>query len=408
MLATLFRFHPLTSLLSPSSSEYTHILTPLEFTELVYAWKEQDPTGSGLIPVDKFKDLCRGLDYTMSREIIETMFVEVDGDGGIDVDDEGMVYFDELARIAVIAKTCPGEEGGKIIFVGEKLYQLRTTPFVELHREAKARNLRVNFRCLDIRESSDVGLPVHVSELLISGIWEEVKDGRIVKKFAVKQYQGIGHSFRQAKYQAAAAGLLTLNKAVLPGANYAPGAIPEEWTSWTNENLLRGVDPLMLVHILKTKSFQPNLNIALLHKIIAWIFFDDFLSRYPRFKKEYLVGHVGEDTLEEDIVRGVPGEGTDHRLPNYFRLWIKSVLDRGIDGAVVADMLEERGMPLKAEHALYASQIRHGEISQTNKFMDFWMACEEGYEDVVRVFLESGVSVDEPSSSRKTSNSPIF
>ena len=68
-------------------------------------------------------------------------------------------------------------------------------------------------------------------------------------------------------------------------------------------------------------------------------------------------------------------------------------------------MLEERGMPLKAEHALYASQIRHGEISQTNKFMDFWMACEEGYEDVVRVFLESGVSVDEPSSSRKTSKS---
>ena len=220
------------------------------------------------------------------------------------LNNKGMVYFDELARIAVMAKTCPGEEGGKIVYVGERLYQLRTTPFVELHREAKARNLRVTFRCLDIRESSDVGLPVHVSELLISGIWEEVKDGRIVKKFAVKQFQGIGHSFRQAKYQAAAAGLLILNKAVLPGAHYAPGTIPEEWTHWTNENLLRGVDPLMLVHILKTKSFQPNLNIALLHKIIAWIFFDDFLTRYPRFKKEYLVGHVGEDTLEEEIVRG--------------------------------------------------------------------------------------------------------
>ena len=72
----------------------------------------------------------------------------------------------------------------------------------------------------------------------------------------------------------------------------------------------------------------------------------------------------GEDTLEEEIVRGVPGEGTEHSLPPYFRLWVKSVLDRGIDGAVVADMLEERGMPLKAEHALYASQVRFGAIKQ--------------------------------------------
>ena len=36
------------------------------------------------------------------------------------------------------------------------------------------------------------------------------------------------------------------------------------------------------------------------------------------------------------------------------------------------------------------------------------MACEEGYEDVVRVFLESGVSTDEPSSSRKTSKSRMM
>ena len=66
-------------------------MTPLEFTELVYAWKEHDPTGCGLIPVETFKDICRGMDYTMSKEIVETMFVEVDGDGGIDVDDEGIL-----------------------------------------------------------------------------------------------------------------------------------------------------------------------------------------------------------------------------------------------------------------------------------------------------------------------------
>ena len=34
------------------------------------------------------------MDYTMSKEIVETMFVEVDGDGGIDVDDEGMILIE--------------------------------------------------------------------------------------------------------------------------------------------------------------------------------------------------------------------------------------------------------------------------------------------------------------------------
>ena len=240
-------------------------------------------------------------------------------------------------------------------------------------------------------------------QVIITGLWEEIVDGRVVKTWKAKRYQGIGHTFRQAKYAAAAAGLLTLNKAVPPGAAYAPGEIPVEWAEWTDENLMRGVDPLTLLNVLKNKSFRPNLNVGLLHKIVAWIFFDEFLVRHPEFKTNHLVGHVGEDTLEEEIKRGVPGEATENTtLPPYFRLWVKSVLNRGVDGEVVAKMLEERGMPLMADYPLYAQQLRSGALGDRSKFLDFWMACEEGYEEVVRVFLESGMSTDEANVSRKT------
>ena len=145
--------------------EYTHILTPLEFEELVLAFREHDPERTGLIPLEPFKDVCRGLDYTLSKDVVEKMFEEVDGDGGIEVDEDGLVDMDELCRIAVMAKTC---EQGKVMHISEKLLKLRTTPFVELHREAGTRNLRVKFACLDIRDTSDVGLAVHVSEVRLA------------------------------------------------------------------------------------------------------------------------------------------------------------------------------------------------------------------------------------------------
>ena len=144
--------------------EYTHILTPLEFEELVLAFREHDPERTGLIPVEAFKDVCRSLDYTLSKDVVEKMFVEVDGDGGIEVDEDGLVDMDELCRIAVMAKTCPQ---GRVMHISEKLLDLHTTPFVELHREAGKRNLRPKFACLDIRDTSDVGLAVHVSEVRV-------------------------------------------------------------------------------------------------------------------------------------------------------------------------------------------------------------------------------------------------
>jgi hypothetical protein len=117
-----------------------------------------------LIPVEAFKDVCRSLDYTLSKDVVEKMFVEVDGDGGIEVDEDGLVDMDELCRIAVMAKTCPQ---GRVMHISEKLLDLHTTPFVELHREAGKRNLRPKFACLDIRDTSDVGLAVHVSEVRV-------------------------------------------------------------------------------------------------------------------------------------------------------------------------------------------------------------------------------------------------
>ena len=48
-------------------------------------------------------------------------------------------------------------------------------------------------------------------------MWDEVVDGRIHSHYELKKFQGIGHSFRQAKYAAAAAALHTVTRTAVPG-----------------------------------------------------------------------------------------------------------------------------------------------------------------------------------------------
>ena len=141
-------------------TEFTHLFTPFEFEELVYSFNEYDITKSGHIMLAEMIALCRHLDYTISPEAIDKILQETDG--GIGIDDNGMVHFEEACRIVVMAKTC---QEGRINHITQKLTDAHTTTYVELYKETKQRSLRVKFQCLDIRETSDVGLPVHLSEV---------------------------------------------------------------------------------------------------------------------------------------------------------------------------------------------------------------------------------------------------
>ena len=37
------------------------------------------------------------------------------------------------------------------------------------------------------------------------------------------------------------------------------------------------------------------------------------------------------------------------------------------------------------------------------QFLDFWVACEEGYDEIVRVYCESGADINEEALGRQTS-----
>ena len=182
------------------------------------------------------------------------------------------------------------------------------------------------------------------------------------------------------------------------GAKCKPGEIPEKWMSWSDVNLLQGVDPLTVLQILRSKGFLPHLNILLLHKIIAWQKFDEFLREYPDFLFEF-----GSHPETDNRWDGIPGENTGKDLPAYFKLWAKKTVSKGIDGLIILKMLEMRGLSVSTDFTFFSQQLINGDLSPgVTIFLDFHMACEEGYSDVVKIYCESGVDIEEDKISRKT------
>ena len=80
---------------------------------------------------------------------------------------------------------------------------------------------------------------------------------------------------------------------------------------------------------------------------------------------------------------------------------------QGLDGEIIWRMLEDRGLRLSTLYPLFGQQLRNGRVNLRvsrpqvgagenikggSHFLDFWMACEEGYVDAVKAYLESGVA----------------
>ena len=138
------------------SPEHTHILTPMEFGALVSAFFSYDIERTGSVDSDTFKTISYDLKMGYTSEKLDELMAD------LNIDEFGNYAFEELCRLAVIQKTGPDNKMHNISML---LSNDKTTPFVELHRQAAARNLKIKFFALDIRETSDVGLPVHVSEV---------------------------------------------------------------------------------------------------------------------------------------------------------------------------------------------------------------------------------------------------
>ena len=121
------------------------------------------------------------------------------------------------------------------------------------------------------------------------------------------------------------------------------------------------------------KGFKPAKHTPLMHKLIASALFDDFQAKYPDFESD-------------DMAK----PALDMRFSN----WIKRVGNTGIDGQILLQTLEDRGLEISKHHPYVADKMRFNEFSslmekdgKAPKFLDFWEACADGFDQAVELYI---------------------
>lgn len=356
--------------------EFVDTLTPMEFEELVQMFKRYDVNGSGTIDKHEARKILNELGLDSSLEKAEELLALVDVDGSGEID------FAEYCRFVHLVKS--GDE--RMAQFGGMMDKLKETPLGLLEHQAEMRHLTLRFNLVEVREATAVNPPIYVMELHVTGEWYENKDGVNIAWTGTKKFQSLANNSRDAKYGCAKVALQKLG-AMMPGVHSAEGEFPDEWLTWVDENLQRGVDPSKIVAILFGKGFHPYRNLRLMQRVIVWRLFDIFLEKNPNFDVT--------NTVAVDV---------------NFAQWAKDTLNKGIDGDVVMQILKDRGVTLFDEHIHYSQRIRNNELGslldvngRNAKLFDFWTACADGCVEEVRIFCSAGQSPNQEQVGRYTS-----
>lgn len=139
------------------------------------------------------------------------------------------------------------------------------TPLGSLEKAASQQGFSLKFQTIEHREATATNPPVFVVELLMDGDWFErdMTTGFFTSTKQVRKFQGLGMTNREAKYNACKAGTVKLRQ-MMPGVKFKEGDFDDEWYTWIDENLMRGIDPQKIVAILASKGFHPHRNDALM------------------------------------------------------------------------------------------------------------------------------------------------
>lgn len=357
-------------------NEFLHLITPMEFEEMVHIFTKFDADHSGTIDVHETKKILHFLGMDFSIEKAEELLKIVDSDGSGEID------FAEFCGFIVMIKR--GDD--RLKGFSSLIDKIKTTPLGELERQAATRGFKIQFRVVEIRPSSLVNPTIYVVEVELSGIWYSVQNGEIQGKFGIRKFQGMGNNVREAKYAAASAAIVNLGDA-MPGVKFPPGEFPDDWLEWVDENLLRGVDAAKIVSILCSKGFHPHRNLRLMHRILSWQSLVHFLRDHPDIEPTDEAGNIHEDFLE----------------------WIKNMARKGIDGEVLMKLLQDRCLDLKLDNLWFAQKLENNEFGSLMglddgppRILDFWVACRYGYLEDVLIYCKCGAPLDEEKVDRTT------
>ncbi|CAM9149964.1 unnamed protein product [Ectocarpus sp. 6 AP-2014] len=303
-------------------------------------------------------------DETSARELLE----ELDGDKS------GLIDFQEFC--AFIARIKAGDSKLKGFAVLTET--LNTTSIGVLEEQCLKRHLKVSYDIVEERPATAMCPDKHVvMEVRLEGEWmEPSSDGGITRTIGLRRFQGIGKSTREGRMNAAETALKKLRD-MMPGLDVEQGVIPRAWERWLKDNARKGVELNRLLAQLRAKGFAPFANPEVMQWALATGGLDRLIEAHPN----------GGPTVEG---------GADLR-PEW-RAWIDHCLSTGLDGAVLLEVLRDRGISTRRMEG-HAQRLRRGEGSTgadlvRPRLLDFWQCCESGLLFEVELYLSAGQPPD--------------
>ena len=266
---------------------FLSVFTPQELDMTKHLYQDLDEDKSGSIDSTELAKLFEQMEEEVTPEDIKRMVDEVDDDGSGEIE-----YAEFLALLASFKK-----DGSKFSKFTSMMDDLHSTPMAELIRQARKRNLTIDYKIVRRVQATSMTAEMFVAECTMSGEWVERIDGKLVRSVGDRIYQGIDKSTRNAKMAAATAALTKL-KADLPGISYEPGVIPMKWFNWLESNMFAGCDPEELLQTLVKKGFVPAKNHHLMQLISMHVSF-------KALKEEQKGAHL------DDQKRYIPPEWLD-------------------------------------------------------------------------------------------------
>ncbi|CAK9013422.1 Serine/threonine-protein phosphatase 6 regulatory ankyrin repeat subunit C (PP6-ARS-C) (Serine/threonine-protein phosphatase 6 regulatory subunit ARS-C) [Durusdinium trenchii] len=341
--------------------------TPEEVEQAILLFEELDQDQSGFVDVEELRTAFDKMGEEVTDEQLEALLDEVDDDGS------GAIDFGEFLKLLSIFKS----KGSKFAKMAKLFDGLGATPLAVLENECSRRGLEIQYKLLDVRKATSMFPTQFVMGVEIHGTFKELEaDGgmRVVEE--TRKFEGIGKNTRLAKFNAATTALTRL-KAYIPGIDVEPGEIPQEWLTWFEENLDRGVDELKLLEKLTVKGFFPCKNILFMQKLSLRVSMLRMQAQEP----------------------GLWPSGGGRELPVEWTHWAQEQMKYGFHGKVILDCLVENGFVPK-RNPLLSSLLRRDEggtftDSVHPKQIDFWSCAGYGYVRELERFVAGGQDPNE-------------
>jgi ankyrin repeat protein len=348
--------------------ELINEFAPQELDEVVEQFKEYDEDGSMGINGTELAKLFANIKMNLSPEELQEHFKVADVDGSGEID------FQEFLFVVVSAR----RGDGKLAAFNALAQSLNETPIAMLHKKCSQRDLVPTYELLEERAGTAMHGPCIVMQVSVYGEWNEMIDGVMHKEVKGKIYQGIGHTSRNAKCQAAMCALTEI-QGMLPGLMVDQGVIPDDWRSWMFQNMEGGVSADECLTIMVAKAFTPAKNRGLMHQLIIRHFFKELQARTP------------------DQVQSLDG-----RIPSGWMALCDQLLTNGFEGYQILGQLVDIGFDPESNpdlanrlHSHHASETGSKQPPLVSREEDFWSACAEGQLAVVRMYICGGQLADE-------------